>query len=147
MPDGQHSIRVEHIIGSLLRKPNAMVNWSHRSVIFPAPIFTKFYNKMRADKAIINPHAEYLKAINLVQHTTMDEIAVGMDLVLQSPNHQGHQILEELRSLLLSHRRPANIFDITERLGQKPLQPNLKQYDFLIPKGGATEENIDSHHG
>ena len=102
---------------------------------------------MRADKAIINPQAEYLKAINLIQHTTMDEIAVGMDLVLQSAPHQGHQILEELRSLLLSHRRPTNIFDISERLGQKPLEPNLKQYDFLIPKGGAAEENIDSHHG
>lgn len=147
MPDGQNSIRVEHIIGSLLRKPNAMVNWSHRGVIFPSPIFTKFYHQIRADKAIVNPQAEYLKAINLIQHTTMDEIAVGMDLVLQSAPHQGHQILEELRSLLLSHRRPTNIFDITERLGQKNLEPNLKQYDFLIPKGGAAEENIDSHHG
>jgi len=131
-PDGFHSIQLAHSITGLLRKPGAMLNWSHREILFPSPICKSYYRELKKQSQV--PEKDYLKSINLVQHTTLDEIITGMELVLQS---KVDNLYEALRSLILGDRRPDNVINIVERYGQQPLQPNLKDYDQLIPKGGA----------
>jgi transposase len=133
-PDGENSILLEHALPSLVRKPHAMVRWAHRAILFPSPACEKFYAKLQK----IEDHGaerEYLRAINLVQHTPFSEIIAGMELVLETPSTT---LFDDLRTLLLGERRPAAVIDITSRLNQRPLTPELSKYDSLIPKEGKS---------
>ena len=133
MPDGQHSMKLEHELPSLVRKPHAMVRWAHRAILFPTPVCDKFYERLKKIEGY-GAEREYLRSINLIHHTFFSEIMAGMELVLES----GSQTLfDDLRALLLGERRPGQVIDITSRLGQSPLKPELSQYDSLIPKKGS----------
>jgi len=128
--DGENSILLKHILPSLIRKPHAMVRWHHRKILFPSPCFKLFYKKLtQLDE--LGAEREFLRTINLVHHTTLSEIAVAIDLVLEtgSPN-----LFEDIRELLLGERRPANVIDITLRMNQEKLNPKLSDYDNFIPK-------------
>jgi hypothetical protein len=132
-PDGEHSILLEHILPSLIRKPQAMVRWAHKALLFPIPVFEKFYKRLRS----IDPQSaerEFLRAMNLVHFTTLSEIAVGMELILETKTET---IFDDLRELLLGRRAPCDVIEISTRENQSPLQPKLSIYDSFIPKTGA----------
>lgn len=132
-PDGEHSLLLEHVLASLVRKPHAMVRWAHQSILFPEPVFKRFYVGLRrADPD--GAEREYLRVLNLVQFVPLPEIAAAMELVLDAAPRVG---FEEVRELLLGERRPGNVIDITSRLNQSPLKPELFVYDSLIPKKGS----------
>ena len=133
MPDGQHSMKLEHVLPSLVRKPHAMVRWAHRAILFPAPVCEKFYERLKKVEGY-GAEREYLRSINLIHYISFSEIMAGMELVLET---QSQTFFDDLRTLLLGERRPAQVIDITSRLGQSPLQPGLSQYDSLIPKKGS----------
>jgi len=133
MPDGQHSMKLEHVLPSLVRKPHAMVRWAHRAILFPAPVCEKFYERLKKIEGY-GAEREYLRSINLIHYISFSEIMAGMELVLET---QSQTFFDDLRTLLLGERRPAQVIDITSRLGQSPLQPGLSQYDSLIPKKGS----------
>ena len=81
--EGESSLPLEHILPSLIRKPRAMVRWAYRDILFPEPIFKRFYDRLKS----LSPDGaerEYLRAINLVQYTTLAEIGAGMELVLET---------------------------------------------------------------
>jgi len=133
--DGEHSLLLEHMLPSLVRKPHAMVRWAHRELLFPSPICHRFYGRLKK----IEGHGaerEYLRAINLVQHVLFSEIIAAMELVLET---QSQTPFDDLRALLLGERRPAPVIDITSRLNQSPLIPELSHYDSLIPKKGNAQ--------
>ena len=132
--DGEHSLLLEHLLPSLVRKPHAMVRWAHRDLLFPAPICHRFYGRLQKIEKY-GAEREYLRAINLIQHTTFPEILAGMELVLETPSLT---LFDDLRALLLGERRPAEVIDITSRLHQSPLTPELSQYDSLIPNKGTS---------
>lgn len=132
-PDGEHSLLLEHVLPSMVRKPHAMVRWAHRAILFPKPVCQKFYDRLK-DLEGYSAEREYLRSINLIHHVPMTEILAGMELVLET---QSIQLFDDLRELLLTERRPARVIDITSALGQSPLTPELSQYDSFIPKQGA----------
>lgn len=132
--DGEHSLLLDHLLPSLVRKPHAMVRWAHRDLLFPSPVCTQFYVRLQKIEGY-GAEREYLRAINLVQHTPFPEIIAGMELVLET---KSLTLFDDLRALLLGERRPAEVIDITSRLNQSPLIPELSQYDSLIPKKGAS---------
>jgi hypothetical protein len=117
-----------------VRKPHALVRWAHRAILFPSPVCDQFYSRLQKIEGY-GAEREYLRAINLIHHTTLPEIIAGMELVLET---QSQKLFDDLRTLLLGERRPAEIIDITSRFNQNPLQPELSQYDSLIPKKGAS---------
>jgi transposase len=133
-PDGEHSILLEHALPSLVRKPHAMVRWAHRSILFPEPACERFYARLQKLEGY-SAEREYLRSINLVQHTSFSEIVAGMELVLET---KSVTLFDDLRALLLGERRPAAVIDITSRLNQRPLTPELSTYDSLIPKGKSS---------
>jgi transposase len=133
-PDGEHSLVLDHVLPSLVRKPHALVRWAHRAILFPSPVCDQFYSRLQKIEGY-GAEREYLRAINLIHHTTLPEIIAGMELVLET---QSQKLFDDLRTLLLGERRPAEIIDITSRFNQNPLQPELSQYDSLIPKKGAS---------
>jgi hypothetical protein len=115
-----------------VRKPHALVRWAHRAVLFPDPVCEKFYARLQKIEGYA-AEREYLRSVNLIQHTLFSEIIAGMQLVLET---QSLTLFDDLRTLLLGERRPASVIDITSRLNQSPLTPNLSSYDRLIPKEG-----------
>ncbi len=127
--DGEHSILLEHVLPSLVRKPHAMVRWAHRSLLFPAPVCTRFFDRLKKIEDY-GAEREYLRSINLIHYTTLSEIIAGMELVLET---ESLKLFDDLKQLLLGERRPDSVIDITSRLNQSPLKPELSQYDSLIP--------------
>ena len=136
-PEEGNGILLGHVLRSILRKPQAMVRWRHKEILFPNPIFNKYY--ARLTKITDFPgqaETQYLKSINLIQHTTLAEIACAMELVLE---RDSMNLYEELRDLLLLERRPNNIFAFVDSEGfkQKPIEPDLEKYNQFIPNKGA----------
>jgi len=122
-PEGENGILLEHILPSLVRKPRAMVRWSHRQILFPTPIFEDFYKKLvRLDPA--SAEREFLKSINLVHHASLSDIAAGLELVMA---HHETNFFEHLKELLLNERRPTNLIEL------RPINPKLTDYDCFIP--------------
>lgn len=136
MPDGKHSLKLEHVLPSLVRKPHAMVRWAHRAILFPDRVCDQFYARLQKIEGY-GAEREYLRSINLIHYTSFSEIIAGMQLVLET---ETQTLFDDLRTLLLGERRPAQVIDITSRLGQSPLTPELSQYDSLIPKTGASSK-------
>jgi transposase len=132
-PDGENSVLLRHVLPSMVRKPHAMVRWAHRAILFPEPVCQKFYDRLKEIEGY-GAEREYLRSINLIHHVALSEILAGMELVLESHSTKP---FDDLRELLLTERRPAQVIDITSALGQSPLTPELSQYDSFIPKQGA----------
>jgi hypothetical protein len=139
--DGEHSILLEHVLPSLIRKPHAMVRWAHRHILFPTAVCEKFYKQLKKIDSY-SAEREYLRAINLVLNTTFTEINAGMELVLETASQT---LFDDLRELLFGERRPADVIEITSRLNQSPLKPELSQYDSLIP--GVENETRRTDNG
>lgn len=127
------SILIEHILPSLIRKPHAMIRWAHRDILFLNASYKSFYLRLQS---ICKDDAEkiFLKCVNLVQLVAASEISAGMEILMNEGMHEN--LYEELRELLLGVRRPGNVLDISSKLNQQKLSPNLKDFDELIPKGG-----------
>jgi len=136
-PDGEHSILLEHVLPSLVRKPQAMVRWAHREILFPNPVLRKFYNHIKKID-VLGAEREFLRSVNLTQHASFTDIIAGMELLLESKSSTP---FDDLRDLLFGKEHSCQVIDITNRLNQKKLQPRLSVYDSLIPK---TEEDIQN---
>ena len=122
------SILLEHILPSLVRKPAAMIRWSHKKVLFPSEVFKKFYKQLQ-NKQKESAQRNYLKTLNLIQHTELSEIAAAVELVV---GMEAEDLYEEVRELILGQRRPDNVIYLKNY--QRPLEVDLKGFDDLIPK-------------
>ena len=131
--DGENSLKLEHILPSLVRKPQAMVRWAHRDILFPEPICKKFYAYLKKLEAY-GAEREYLRAINLVLQISLSEIFAGMELILEN---ESKNPFEDLKELLFGERRPCNVIELTAHLQMKSIKPELSNYDSLIPKEGS----------
>jgi transposase len=131
--EGENSIPLEHVLPSLIRKPGAMVRWAHKAILFPTPVFTRFYEHLCQLLPDGGAEREYLRAINLVQYTTLAEIGAGMELVLEGASSSP---FDDLKALVLTsgHHPPGSASMLTSVLDQIPLRPKLSMYDDLIPQ-------------
>lgn len=124
--EGGKSILLEHILPSLLRKPGAMVRWAHREILFPTQALKSFYRYLKGLDPL-RAEKNFLKSVNLIQHTSWKDLEVGMELIQESASLRP---FEDLKELLLAERRPVSaVVD-----GQLPLRPDLTIYDQLIPQ-------------
>lgn len=121
---GEHSLLLEHILPSLVRKPRAMIRWRHQKLLFPSPTFKKYYDTLVSQDSH-TAEREFLKSINLIHYTPLQEIEAGIELVLA---HHKDSFFEHLRELLLVERRPNNVIEL------RPIEPNLSEYDLFIPQ-------------
>ncbi|MBF0207292.1 MAG: IS21 family transposase [Oligoflexia bacterium] len=117
---GLASINIKHIIGALCKKPGAMKEWKHRNILFPLPVWRKFYNRI-VEKNKDNPDKVYLLCLNLTQKFSIENVTAAMELVLDNnmdPNSKSlKQILEDNEN---------------DMLNMRPIKVNLKKYDNLI---------------
>lgn len=122
--DGEHSVLLEHVLPSLLRKPHAMVRWAHRHILFPLPGFRRFYDYLQTTLGG-RAEREFLRAVNLVQHASLADIGAGMEILVEETSQNP---LDDLKKLLGLGDAPAQLGE-----HQKAIKPELSQYDTLIP--------------
>lgn len=130
--EGEHNILLEHCLRGLLRKPRAMIRWAHREILFPSEHLKTLYQHLKKQDDF-SAEREFLRIINLVQQTALSEIITAVQLVLETDQIT----FESIKELLFVERRPANVLDVTERLNQQPISPDLQVYNQLIPKVGG----------
>ena len=130
IPLNTSSILLEHCLNSLIRKPQAMVRWIHKEVLFPSPVFRAYYRYLQKLKRNGGAEAEYLKSLNLIQNAELSEIAVGMDIVMKS---QSTSPFDDLRTLVTTSGHFPNVTLGELTRCQPPLNTELSHYDSLIP--------------
>ena len=129
------SILIEHIITSLVRKPAAMIRWEHKEKLFPTPIYNNLYKKLKKIRSW-RAEKDYLQIINLIQHTTINELTIAIELALETQNDD---LLGSIQSLILPNYQPNNIIKISQHLKQEKIVTDLDKYNSLIPKGDADD--------
>ncbi len=114
-PKGMVSIKVEHIIGGLLRKPGAFKDWKHRDVLFERPAWKNFYLKLvengKTDK-------DFLKCLNLLTEFDRETVTLAMELSMENETELSSSTLKNLIT---------NEFKNVLNIASLPV--NLEQYD------------------
>ena len=130
-PRGLVSIKVEHVISGLLRKPGAFKDWKYRELVFERPIWKKFYLKIvesgKDDK-------EFLKCINLILETDRENLTLAMELAMDNEMDLSPSTLRKIIN---------NEFNNVLSIAALPV--NLDQYDFFIngeKENGNTNANV-----
>jgi len=127
-PKGLVSIKVEHIITGLLRKPGAFKDWKHRDVLFERPAWKRFYFKIiesgKSDK-------DFLKCLNLLTEFDRENVTLAMELSMENEMELSSSTLKKLIT---------NEFKNVLSIGCLPV--NLEQYDCFY-KG---EKNYGSEN-
>lgn len=124
VPEGKHSLSLEHVLPSLLRKPQALVRWSHREVLFKYPIFEDLYKFLKKRSEVSLPEVEFLKVINLTLSHDFSEVQAATELCMASPEPMFSKQVSEL--LIGGHRPQAGVPE------QSTITCNLKPYDQFI---------------
>lgn len=118
---GKVSIKIEHIISALVKKPMALSSWKHKSVLFERKIWSTFYSKMHERKDI-NVDKKYLLCLKLLEKYDIDDLTVAMEIALE----EGLSLDSEILIDILTNRAKKN-------LNCKPILIDLKEYDkFLL---------------
>jgi transposase len=120
-PRGHTSIRAEHIIDGLVKKPGAMKDWKYREILIEKPAWKRFYDRMiaagRTDK-------DYLACLKLINVHGNELITVAMELAIEGT--------EELSA---SHLKKIILNDMDNIYEIKPLELDLQQYDDFLTGG------------
>lgn len=123
LEDGDHSINLEHVLPSLVRKPQAMVRWAHRHILFPLPGFSAFYEYLKTLPHLV-AEREFLRSVNLVLHAAVADVGAGMDVVREAGSTDPYM---DLRALVVGN-------DAVAAAAQPAIDPALHRYDTLIPE-------------
>lgn len=118
------SIRLEHIIDQLCRKPGAMKDWEHRDVLFERPVWARFYQKIITQGGL---DKDYLRCLKLMLSHGREVVTLAMELALEDNMKLDAPGLENLVSMKLD-----------KIYGMKPVDVDLGTYDeFLeeVPHG------------
>jgi transposase len=126
---GTSSILLEHSIGSLVRKPQAMIRWAHRKILFPDPELDRYYGYLKKTQPFA-AESEFLKSINLIHYVTLSEIVAGVSLIIET---QSKSPFYDLKTLVMSNGHFPPSSGDTHVLCQPPINIELSQYDSLIP--------------
>ena len=114
------AINYRHIINSLIRKPNAFVNYQYKDSLFPSAYFRKAYDKLFKHYPS-NCNKQYLKILQLAAIGSENEVESALKILLRSkiiPN------LDKVKELL--HITNYSIPQV------KVNMPVLSNYDSLL---------------
>jgi len=125
--DCENRILLEHVLPSLVRKPGAMVRWAHRGILFPDERFRRYFDWL-CQRFPGTSEREFLRSINLIQHTSLEDIATGIELIMES---ESSSPFTDLKNLLIG---PGHRPNDQSAQNQQRLSPKLSMYDSLIPQ-------------
>lgn len=117
-PRGLVSIKVEHIIGALVKKPGAMKDWKYREVLFERPAWRNFYEKL---SNIGGSDKDYLNCLKLINVHGRELVTMAMEIAMEEGREMSAKGILELIS---------NEFQNVKQLS--PITVNLVQYDEFL---------------
>lgn len=126
---GLVSIRPEHIISGLLKKPGAMKDWKYREVLFERPAWRSFYNRLISKGG---NDKDYLKCLKLISRHGKDLVTVAMELTMEGDVELSDKNLEKIINTDMN-----NIHHI------EPLKLDINQYDDFL-NGDNNGSNVES---
>jgi hypothetical protein len=71
-------INFRHVVGPLLRKPGAFVNYQHREQLYPSLKYREAYDRLVADHGERPGIIEYLHLLNLAMEHTVEAVQKAM---------------------------------------------------------------------
>ena len=127
-------INFRHVVGPLLRKPGAFVNYQHREQLYPSVEYRAAYDRLVADHGERPGIIEYLHLLNLAVEHTVDAVQAAM-APWMSGDRKGRAA--DVRSTLT----PALV--VVPQLAT--LTPELMSYDELLNRPTGNEEVAHVH--
>ena len=125
------SVKLEHIIEGLCKKPGAMRDWEHRSILFERPVWQRFYGKQQQQGGT---DRDYLGCLRLMREHGRETVTLAMELALESENPLDAPSLENLITMKLD-----KVYDM------KPVDVDLQPYDeFLEEVSHGRESSSES---
>lgn len=122
---GLTSIKVEHIINGLIKKPGAMKDWKHREVLFERPAWKSFYEKLKSKNF---SDKEYLKCLKLINEYGKELVSASMEIVISEKMSP-----DSLSLVSILTNEMSNVSEF------KPIKTNLAQYDQFLNGGKVNE--------
>jgi hypothetical protein len=122
-PHHGKSILLEHVISSLVRKPAAMIRWTHRDILFPCSEFERLYHYLQRTSSGC-AESEFLRCLNIIHHVTYDDLRMAVSIILEAKSKHP---FEDIKGLLLQANGPSSMIE------QPDLDTDLHEYDQLIP--------------
>lgn len=92
-PRGLVSIKLEHIIKALIKKPGAMKDWKHRDLLFERPAWKRFYTHLKEKGGT---DKEYLKCLNLILNHGREKVTLAMELAAEDKSKIDSKYLESI---------------------------------------------------
>ncbi len=115
-------INYRHLIDSLVRKPAAFANYRYQEAFFPRLCFRKAYDALRSERPS-NADKYYLKLLQLAKIESEQQVAIALDLLLES--HQT-PTADAVKELVDVYRQ--------EQVAVTVSEPNLSDYDTLLSR-------------
>jgi len=114
-------IDFRHIIGPLLRKPGAFINYQHREQLYPTPIYRAAYDRLVQDHGQRPGVIEYLQVLKLAAEETVERIEPSLQRRLKE---SGKWWATDIRD---------EIAPVEKKVIELPtLKPELGGYDALL---------------
>ena len=117
-PRGLVSIKIEHIIKALVKKPAAMRDWKHREVLFERPAWKAFYEGLKKEGG---SDKDYLRCLSLILGHGREKVTVAMELAIEE---KLKLTSKELENLITN--------EMEDLLSMAPLEVNLSKYDEFL---------------
>jgi len=122
-------INFRHVVGPLLRKPGAFVNYQHREQLYPTVEYRAVYDRLVGDHGERPGIIEYLHLLNLAVEHTVEAVQAAMAPWMKG-TRKWHAA--EVRMVLAPDAVP-----VPELAA---LSPELASYDQLLSRSTAGEE-------
>lgn len=91
-----HHINYRHMIDSLLRKPGGFRNYRFREDLFPRLVFRQAWEQLQQWHSPRRADLLYLQILHLAARTLEDDVALALDLLVQSGQAWGMKEMEQL---------------------------------------------------
>jgi len=119
--EGKHRIDYRHVIWSLVKKPWALARYRYRDSLFPAPLWEKAYEALRAKLPERQAELEYLRVLHLAAATLQHQVEVAVFGLLEQDQLP---LFTEVRALVAQSQ--------PEVPQLAPLAVDLTSYDELL---------------
>jgi hypothetical protein len=123
--EGKHRIDYRHVIWSLVKKPWAFARYRWREALFPAPVFRRAYEALRAELPEQRADLEYLRVLHLAAATLQHAVEAALEQLLAAGQLPSFAAVQALAA----DRKPA----VPELV---PLTVDLGDYDALLVAEG-----------
>lgn len=119
-----------HVVGPLLRKPGAFINYRHREALYPSVVFRSAYDRLVADHGDRPGVIEYLHVLKLAAEESVEKVE---RVLREQLTRSGKWRASEVRDLIVP--------PVRQNIEMPELTPSLQAYDSLLGEKEVAHAN------